>query len=145
MLKFWKKKPTETASASTGDAQEPQPPEAGTGTDVTAPASGLPELPVALTEIPTPFGTLDEQAPVADTPSAAASAEAPAKRSWRERLAGNAFARGLTTLFVRNPKLDDDLLDELETTLITADTASLQLTQRGQIDLQRMNARVITD
>jgi fused signal recognition particle receptor len=31
------------------------------------------------------------------------------------------FARGLTSLFVRHPKLDDDLLDELETTLITAD------------------------
>jgi fused signal recognition particle receptor len=144
MLKFWKKKPTETASASTGDAQEPQLPEAGTGTDVT-PESGLPELPVALTEIPTPFGTLDEQAPVADTPSAAASAEAPAKRSWRERLAGNAFARGLTTLFVRNPKLDDDLLDELETTLITADVGVEASTTLVEGLRKRMHKREFAD
>ena len=44
-----------------------------------------------------------------------------AKRSWREHLAGSGFARGLTSLFTRNPLLDDAFLDELETCLITAD------------------------
>ncbi|MEO6968758.1 MAG: signal recognition particle-docking protein FtsY [Rhodanobacteraceae bacterium] len=44
-----------------------------------------------------------------------------ATRSWRERLSGSGFARNLSTLFVRHPQLDDELLDELETTLITAD------------------------
>src|SRR5574337_570342 len=54
--------------------------------------------------------------------SAAEAAEAVAgRRSWRERLAGSTLGRGLGALFQRNPKLDDDLLDELETTLITAD------------------------
>ena len=48
-------------------------------------------------------------------------AERPAKKSWRERLAGSGFAKGLGGLFARNPILDDDLLDELETCLITAD------------------------
>ncbi len=46
---------------------------------------------------------------------------APAKRSWRERLSGSGFAKGLGSIFSRNPVLDDALLDELETVLITAD------------------------
>lgn len=45
----------------------------------------------------------------------------PAKRSWRDRLAGSIFARNLGDLFARHPKLDDELLDALETVLITAD------------------------
>lgn len=43
------------------------------------------------------------------------------QRRWRERLAGGGFARGLSTLFARNPQLDDALLDQLEETLISAD------------------------
>ena len=56
-----------------------------------------------------------------------------ARRSWRERLGGNSFSRGLGSLFARNPILDDDLLDELETLLITADVgvaASTELVER---------------
>ncbi len=45
----------------------------------------------------------------------------PAKRSWRERLSGSGFAKGLGSIFSRNPVLDDALLDSLETVLITAD------------------------
>ena len=56
---------------------------------------------------------LAESAPMFD--------EADTRRSWRERLAGGAFSRGLGSLFARNPKLDDELLDELETLLIMAD------------------------
>ena len=54
-------------------------------------------------------------------PAAEPDATPAPKRSWRERLSGSGFARGLTTLFARNPVLDDALLDELETCLITAD------------------------
>jgi fused signal recognition particle receptor len=43
------------------------------------------------------------------------------KPGWRERLRGTGFALGLGGLFSRNPKLDDDLLDEIETALLTAD------------------------
>ena len=49
------------------------------------------------------------------------SAAGERRRSWRERLSGSGFARGLSSLFARNPVLDDALLDELETCLITAD------------------------
>ena len=34
---------------------------------------------------------------------------------------GSTFARSLGGLFSRNPRLDDDLLDEIETALLTAD------------------------
>jgi len=95
MLKFWKKK-------SEGD-----PPIAATAAED--------EKPI----------TADEADSAAATPMAeaiAASEPAPtAKRSWRERLSGSGFARGLSSLFARNPVLDDALLDELETCLITAD------------------------
>ena len=137
MLKFWKKKPTETASATTEDAQEPQ---LDTKADVAAPESPPQGLPVALTEAPTPH----EQAPAAEM-AVAASAEAPARRGWRERLAGNAFARGLGTLFVRNPKLDDDLLDELETTLITADVGVEASTALVEALRKRMHKREFAD
>ncbi len=45
----------------------------------------------------------------------------PTHRSWRTRLAGSGFARGLTALFAHNPELSDGLLDELEITLLSAD------------------------
>lgn len=63
--------------------------------------------------------------PVAELPPAAAEAPAP-KRSWTDRLkAGLARTRqqlggGLSSLFVRR-KIDEDLLEELETTLLMAD------------------------
>lgn len=59
--------------------------------------------------------------------------EGQSRRSWRERLGGNSFSRGLGSLFARNPILDDDLLDELETLLISADvgvSASTELVER---------------
>ena len=65
---------------------------------------------------------------------------ASAKRSWRERLSGSGFARGLTSLFARNPVLDDALLDELETCLITADVgvaASSELVERLRVRVAR--------
>jgi len=54
-------------------------------------------------------------APSADQPQPAE------KASWRERLGGSAFARSLSGLFARHPKLDEELLDEIETALLTAD------------------------
>ncbi len=46
---------------------------------------------------------------------------APAKRSWRERLAGSFLNRDIRDLFRRHPQLDDALLDELESVLLRAD------------------------
>ncbi len=60
------------------------------------------------------------------------------KRSWRDRLAGAGLARALSGVFARNPKLDEDLLDELETALLSADvgvkaTSALITDLRGRI------------
>lgn len=54
-------------------------------------------------------------------PAPGSAVEPVARRGWRERLGGSGFARGLGGLFARNPRLDDALLDELETVLIGAD------------------------
>lgn len=72
-------------------------------------------------------------------------APAAAKRSWRDRLSGSGFAKSLSSLFVRNPKLDDDLLDELETTLITADVGVNASTALVEALRKRMNAREFAD
>lgn len=80
---------------------------------------------------------------VADEPAAP---PAPAgKPGWRERLRGSAFARSLGGLFSRNPKLDDDLLDEIETALITADVGVTATTQLIEGLRRRMKAREFAD
>ena len=121
MLKFWKKKPAET----TTPADTIQPPIA----DV---------APLTASE-PAPDAAVLE----AEPPPPAESV--PARRSWRERLSGNTYSRGLSALFVRHPKLDDDLLDELETTLISADVgveASSELVEQLR---KRMHKREFAD
>ena len=57
------------------------------------------------------------QAVVDDAPVEAAAAPA----NWRERLCGSAFARGFGNLFGAQPALDENLIDEIETTLLAAD------------------------
>ncbi len=58
-------------------------------------------------------------------PSAAATTSPlPAEtgnRSWRDRMRGSALGRGVSALFSGNPKLDEGLLEQLETTLIASD------------------------
>lgn len=78
-------------------------------------------------------------------PSTAAMAAAPGKSGWRERLRGSGFARGLGSLFSRNPKLDDDLLDEVETALIGADVGVTATTQLVAQLRKRMQAREFAD
>lgn len=57
----------------------------------------------------------NETAPAAPVPAA------PGKLGWRERLKSSLFAVGIGGLFAKNPKLDENLLDEIETALISAD------------------------
>jgi fused signal recognition particle receptor len=116
MLKFWKKKPGEETPSATAAAPSDD------------------ERAEAEHDEPTQGG---HDAAIAPTPELQRSpAQAPAtaaKRSWRDRLSGSGFARGLSSLFVRHPELDDALLDELETCLITADVgvaASAELVDR---------------
>ena len=123
MQKFWKR--------ITGRG-EPE-----SAADEAVPQMELPEAPVA----PSPVEPVEAQLQPAPT----SEPEAPVKRSWRERLSGSGFARNLGSLFVRHPKLDDDLLDELETTLLTADVG-IAATQELVEDLRRrMHKREFVD
>jgi fused signal recognition particle receptor len=64
---------------------------------------------------------------------------------WRERLAGTALTRGLAGLFARHPRLDDELLDEIETILLTADVGVTATTALiGQVR-RRMQAHEFAD
>jgi len=102
---------------------------------------------------PAPVAEITAEAPVATpvvpAPSPAeASHPAPAaagKPGWRERLRGSGFARGLGGLFSRNPKLDDDLLDEIETALLTADVGVPATTALVEGLRKRMKAREFSD
>ncbi|HWU78185.1 MAG TPA: signal recognition particle-docking protein FtsY [Rhodanobacter sp.] len=138
MLKFWKKKTAaSTAEPATDEAPgEPLPTE--------NPGPSLPqartETPAAAAALPPDVGHLETATDTVPT-----AADAPARRSWRERLSGNAFARGLGSLFVRHPRLDDDLLDELETILITADVGVEASTELVEDLRKRMHKREFAD
>jgi fused signal recognition particle receptor len=80
-----------------------------------------------------------------DTPTNAAPAAAPGKPGWRERLRNSTFARSFGGLFSRNPKLDDDLLDEIETALLTADVGIAATTPLIESLRKRMKAREFAD
>jgi fused signal recognition particle receptor len=100
MLKFWKKKPADETKGS--EAAE-------------AAAESLPRAQdVAITGATLP-GPATQVQPIAEAPVARA------KKSWRERFAGSILNRDIRTLFSRNPRLDDELLDEVETILLSAD------------------------
>jgi fused signal recognition particle receptor len=145
MLKFWKKPPVTpapTPPAGTSGAVAPEPID---------PSQASPALHEALREIPTPAETRVEHerfaapaASTAATPDADANTPA-AKAGWRDRLSGSVFARGLSSLFVRHPKLDDDLLDELETTLLTADVGVEASTELVEDLRKRMHKREFAD
>lgn len=114
MLKFWKKKEAAEVRPADPSAKESLPVDLEITEEVVTPAQAADPIDLAITqEIPEATPTESEPALPDPAPERA--------RSWRERLAGSAFARSLGGLFARNPKLDDELLDELETCLITAD------------------------
>ena len=100
MLKFWKKKPPGEPDAAPAVQPAPVP---------------LPEAAVPLDATP------ELQLPVAPEPVPPPSPEPESEASWSERLRGSGLARGFSSLFARHPRLDDDLADEIETTLLTAD------------------------
>ncbi len=75
----------------------------------------------------------------------AAPAAAPGKPGWRQRLSGSGIARSLGGLFRRNPPLDDALLDEIETALITADVCVGATTALVEDLRARMRKREFAD
>ncbi|MEO8748582.1 MAG: signal recognition particle-docking protein FtsY [Rhodanobacter sp.] len=148
MLKFWKTK---------RDADIPPEPVA----DPAAVDSSVPALHEVLAQVAAPEREHDHNhrfaapelageakveperanTPEPENPDTAATAP----RGWRERLSGSAFSRTLTSLFVRNALLDDDLLDELETVLITADVGVGTSTGLVEALRTRLHKREFTD
>jgi fused signal recognition particle receptor len=83
--------------------------------------------------------------PLATDPGEGTAAAAPGKLGWRDRLRNSVIARSFGGLFSRNPKLDDDLLDELETALITADVGVGATTALVEGLRKRMKTREFAD
>ncbi len=70
---------------------------------------------------------------------------AKSKATWRDRFAKSVFNRDVRDLFARHPKLDDALLDELETLLITADVGVAASTDIVESLRKRMQKREFAD
>jgi fused signal recognition particle receptor len=117
MFKFWKKSPKDDAAPPTTE-----------GVPAAAPTDATP-VPDA-ERAATPVGAVDA---------------APARRTWRDRLSGSIFTRNVGDLFARKPKLDDALLDALETALITADVGIAASTELVDGLRKRVNKRQFDD
>ncbi|WP_347262414.1 signal recognition particle-docking protein FtsY [Rudaea sp.] len=139
MFKFWKKKPAEEhGEAETGKPEAEQPAQAD--------QPGLPaeavEAPAAIAAEAGRSEADDDSSP---TPQPVAETLVAPKRSWRERLAGSIFNRSIGSLFARKPRLDDALLDELETALIGADVGVSATTALVDDLRRRMHKREFAD
>jgi fused signal recognition particle receptor len=173
MFKFWKKKVAEKPQPETAEVAQtadisqvsanPSDLTISTPTEIDTPQSAAPMVVEPIETAPTPpiesaepdaapfLENIAPEPPEQSTDGlsaeSATSSDAPtvAKRSWRERLAGSGFARGLSSLFTRNPKLDDDLLDELETCLISADVGVTAATEIVEKMRKRVAKREFAD
>lgn len=150
MLKFWKKKDAEredVADASVDSATDADTPSvvadahAGIEAPVDEVVAELASMGDAEASHAQQADTPQPGLPQPDTPPAAATG----KRRWRDRLGGSVFSRNVGSLFTRNPKLDDALLDELETSLITADVGVTVGTRLVDDLRQRMHKREFAD
>jgi fused signal recognition particle receptor len=142
MVSWFRRKKPEAPAIPASDAAETADTAhtADTASASTVPAPvEAPAAPVAPAIDPAPV--VDAQPP-ADAPPAAA---APGKPGWRERLRGSTFARSFGGLFSRNPVLDDALLDEIETALLTADVGVAATTQLVEGLRRRMKSREFAD
>ena len=130
--------PIAPAPAVTAPVQAPIAPVSAPAPAVVAPPTVTPVAPVA----PAPVApTIVTERPTSHDMAPAAAG----KSGWRERLRNSVIARSFGGLFSRNPKLDDDLLDELETALITADVGVGATTALVEGLRKRMKAREFTD
>ncbi len=148
---FRRKKPDpETAAVPPGAGSRPSieelaaafpaRPQPDASPDAAMPPDTAPEAVV----IPAPV--IVPAAVVISTEAAAEPAPAaPGKAGWRERLRGSALSRSMASLFARNPKLDEDLLDEIETALLTADVGIAATTPLVAALRQRMHKREFAD
>ena len=157
MFKFWKKtpKPAEPPAAIPGVAADNVAADniaaddsVSSARDTLIPGTAASE-PLAAPADATglPAGDIAAAEPLIAEPvaEAAAAAAAPSRRTWRERLSGSTFARSLGSLFSRKPKLDEALLDELETALITADVGVAASTELVENLRKRLSKREFDD
>ena len=75
----------------------------------------------------------------------AAAEKAAAREQVKETMGSSLIARALGGLFSGNPRLDEDLLDELETALLTADVGVAATTALVDAMRRRMKAREFAD
>jgi len=123
MLKFWKKR---EPGKEKSDSENPD-------------AAALPLAGEDTREGGTPAPSSSEEA---RSPAPAGEAK---KKTWRERFARSVFNRDVRDLFARHPKLDDALLDELETTLIGADVGVAASSDLIESLRHRMHKREFAD
>ncbi|NLB58607.1 MAG: signal recognition particle-docking protein FtsY, partial [Gammaproteobacteria bacterium] len=135
----------ETAAPEAPPAQ-PSAPAAPATPDAPPPAPAPPTpAPAREAAAPPPAPPAAPPPPAADSGPSRAPAAAPGKKGWRERLGVSGFARNLGGLFSSNPRLDDDLLDEIETALLTADVGVAATTALVETMRKRMKAREFAD
>jgi fused signal recognition particle receptor len=113
-------------------------------------AAAFPDAPAAATPATQAESDIqhDDAAPVIEIQPAVPAHEtaaAPGSKGWRDRLRGTGFARSFGGLFNRNPRLDDDLLDEIETALLMADVGVPATTPLVESLRKRMHAREFAD
>ena len=133
--------PVVEAAPAPSTVAEPAPPVSAIASEP-ATAQVATAVPDPVVEVAAP------SAPEADDaliPSNAAPAAPAGKVGWRDRLRNSVFARSFGGLFSRNPKLDDDLLDEIETALITADVGVPATTALVESLRKRMKSREFAD
>jgi fused signal recognition particle receptor len=138
MVSFFRRKKPDAAAAPATDA----PP--SSRHDIEALAAAFPAAPAQAPAIPASPAPENHVAGHDSTADTAGSGDA-GSRGWRDRLRGSGFARSFGGLFSRNPKLDDDLLDEVETALLTADVGVTATTQLVESLRKRMKAREFAD
>jgi fused signal recognition particle receptor len=156
MVSFFRRKKPDAAAAPTADAptgSQSHPghysieelaaafPVAAAATATAEPV--LPIEPEAATVAPAAADI--EYVPEIATGDSAAVPAAAGGKGWRDRLRGSGFARSFGGLFSRHPKLDDDLLDEIETALLTADVGVTATTQLVEGLRRRMKMREFAD
>jgi fused signal recognition particle receptor len=90
-------------------------------------------------------GETPSEPAASESPAPTREASATARPSWRERLAGSALARGFSSLFSRNPKLDEALLEDIETCLLSADVGVAATEALVQGLRKRMDRREFAD
>ena len=140
MIPFFRRKKPPASAGDATPAAEAQRPDAAVET-LDSSADQTIEAP-AHAVVDTSVGAIDE---ARASPHADAAPAAPGKPGWRDRLRNSAFARSFGGLFSRNPKLDDDLLDEIETALLTADVGVGATTQLIESLRKRMKSREFAD